>query len=318
MTKIQISGGIMERLDITRKSPLLRRMWNIVHYDGQNLIIVIVGDSGVGKSYTALRLGEIFDEEFRNIKTDEEADKLLEERVLNKPSDFSKIIAEEEKKLKFGSVVMIDDAGIAMPVEKWQADTSVVLSKIFQTFRTKHIILILTIPNLKFLGIRGRQNLRYLFDVLKIDKKKKQNISKVKEYQVNKETGDIYRKNCRFYSNNTKVKLNLFITNKPGKILADRYEIRANEFKAAVAQEAHAKLKDAEEKRSKTQDKKKQFDVDKTVNSVMEAFRKGDIPTPTTHVIEHYFKLKSLESRVTMSRIRQLKLLSKYKHTRSP
>lgn len=108
----------------------------------RNVLICIVGETGVGKSYMALRLGEVYDQ--------------------NHDFDINHVAftAEEFFKcletMKSGCFVVFDEAGVAYSHREFQKLSNKLLSFVFQTFRYKYINVIFTVPTLGYLDYVGR------------------------------------------------------------------------------------------------------------------------------------------------------------------
>lgn len=96
------------------------------------IITSIVGSShlkaGVGKSYSAIRMGEKNDPDYRN--GTEALDK-----IVFRPREFAKAMELVESKKRAGQVVVIDEAGILVNSKKWYAFINRSVSDAVMTFR---------------------------------------------------------------------------------------------------------------------------------------------------------------------------------------
>lgn len=109
----------------------------------QNYIMLFVGQTGTGKSYAAMSLGEEVDPNF-NIN-----------RVVFSADEFIDILNNDGSLVK-GSVIMWDEAGVGMPAREWYSLSNKVISYVVQTFRVKGYILIMTTPSLKYIDSQIR------------------------------------------------------------------------------------------------------------------------------------------------------------------
>jgi len=109
----------------------------------QNFVMLYVGQTGTGKSYAAMSLGEELDPEFNIDRIVFSADEFIS--VLNEDSD-----------LKRGSVIVWDEAGVGMPAREWYSLSNKVISYVVQTFRVKGYILIMTTPSLRYIDSQIR------------------------------------------------------------------------------------------------------------------------------------------------------------------
>ena len=114
-----------------------------LHEQNKNFLGAIVGDTGSGKSYNALTLAKLIDPEFtiRNV-------------VFN-PEQFLALL--NSGKLKRGSVVVFDEAGVGIPAREWFSLQNKLLGYVLQTFRHENIAVIFTLPNISFLDIQARR-----------------------------------------------------------------------------------------------------------------------------------------------------------------
>src|SRR2546422_5375406 len=72
----------------------------------QNAIVALIGATGSGKSYSAMRLGQLVDSSFG-----------IDRIVFTKEAFLDLVNADLPK----GSVVLWDEAGLGMPAPEWQS-----------------------------------------------------------------------------------------------------------------------------------------------------------------------------------------------------
>lgn len=107
---------------------------------GRNWIMMVVGETGVGKSYSAYKLGEIMDQSFNS------------SRICFEPTTFMEMVTE----LPSGSVMIFDDAGLSLSSATWWDEVNMVITWTLQSFRYKIINLIFTMPQSELLDKRAR------------------------------------------------------------------------------------------------------------------------------------------------------------------
>ena len=107
----------------------------------RNANLVFVGDTGSGKSYSSISLAEKIDPNFSS------------DRIVFTTLDFLKLV---NSSLPAGSVVIFDDAGLGIPAREWQATSAKIFGKLFQGFRYKNLVTMITVPNITFIERQSR------------------------------------------------------------------------------------------------------------------------------------------------------------------
>lgn len=107
----------------------------------QNYMLVVVGATGSGKSYSALALAQLIDPDFEMSRVCFRAEEFLECAM---------------KDLKAGSVIMFDEAGIDMSSREWYTTRNKVINQVVETFRRDNLICIWTTPVLKNIDKKSR------------------------------------------------------------------------------------------------------------------------------------------------------------------
>ena len=184
--------------------------------NNKNFLCTITGPTGSGKSWTALSIGELLDEEFNC------------DRVIFKARELMKLI--NEGNLKPGSVIVWDEAGIDLSNRNWQSVTNKMLNALLQTFRHKNFILFFTVPYNDFIDSSSKKLFHADFETQRINKTESVVVLKPKLLQYNSNMGKWYRKYLKVNQNNKMVKIRRWKVPKPSKKLIDAYEERKNIF----------------------------------------------------------------------------------------
>lgn len=100
--------------------------------------------TGCGKSYTALRLGEIIDKDFDINK------------VVYTPSEFLKVVDYIEEKGNIGQVIVVDEGEVTAPAQMWYSFTNRAIAYTLATFRYLRSMAIFVVPSLSWLDKRIR------------------------------------------------------------------------------------------------------------------------------------------------------------------
>lgn len=151
----------------------------------KNFICAITGATGSGKSYSALRLGELFDPEFDIFN------------VCFTPLEFMNLVDAKTKKLKSGSCIMFDEMQVSMSHLEYQSMQSRVLNYVLQTFRHKNFILLVTSPMFSFINASARKLFHCRMETTKIHTKQKVCVLKPLLLQTNQDSGKVYQKYLR-------------------------------------------------------------------------------------------------------------------------
>lgn len=128
---------------------IIRRFFRYYFTDKRvGIVMCVTGGpaqkTGCGKSYTALRLGEIIDEDF-NIQ-----------KVVYTPSEFLRVVDYVEEKGKTGQVIVVDEGEITAPAQLWYSFTNRAIAYTLATFRYLRSMAIFVVPSLSWLDKRIR------------------------------------------------------------------------------------------------------------------------------------------------------------------
>lgn len=202
----------------------------------KNFIACITGSTGSGKSYSAVRLGQILDPDFdhRNICFDAE--------------ELMGLIECKTKELTKGSCIVFDEIQVTMGHLNFQDIVSKCLNSLFQTFRHRNFILIMTSPHFDFINASLRKLFHCRMETVFINPQEKICCLKPLLLQINQRTGKIYNKYLRVRG----VPIRKMNVGLPTKQLLDHYERRKTTFTNKVNAEIRKKLEDAKKKDRKT------------------------------------------------------------------
>lgn len=222
-----------------KKEPILiQYIKDRIHKRNKNFVMLFVGSTGSGKSYSALRLAEMLDPTFDI------------ERVCFKAKDFMNKINElvESNDKVSGKVVMWDEFGVEHNAREFMTISNRVINYFFQTSRHLNLIVIMTVPLLSFIDSATRKLCHGVAEMQGINSRNKTASVKVKMLQTNVMTGKEYPKYLRYRKKNK-----MFVSKKlkfklPSKELYDEYEIRKKAFTTQLNKEIMGKLLKSEAK----------------------------------------------------------------------
>lgn len=121
----------------------------------KNVLAACVGDTGSGKSYAVLRICEVLDPNFSI------------NRVCFTAKKFMEIAGDP--KIKPGSCIVLDEAGISMDNYTWWAQHERMLNWLLQTFRYKRLICFITVPKLNFIQKKSLSLFHLILETKGID-----------------------------------------------------------------------------------------------------------------------------------------------------
>lgn len=204
-----------------------------VHSLNDNWMAIVCGRTGSGKSYFALKLGELLDPEF-NIN-----------RICFSIREFMKLINSEN--LKTGSVVLFDEAGVGIGARDWFTIQNKMFMNVLETFRYRNYIIIFTTPNLGFIDIKARTLFHTYFETLSINRKEGTVRCKLHNIQTNPKSGKSYFK----YPKTQLTSLRVMKVGKPSRKLINAYEKKKKVFGKKLYTDVEALLNKIENKEKK-------------------------------------------------------------------
>lgn len=188
----------------------------------KNALIMFVGATGSGKSYSAIRFGEnlcYLQEKIFTI-----------DRIAFTAKEFMDILNDTEK-LKKGDVIILDEAGVSMSARNWQSLNNKMINYVLQTFRNLNLIVIITVPNLTFIDSQSRKLFHLLMETQNIDFIEKKVIIKPLIMQNNPKINKLYLKYPRIKLKGKgvmpikRVRFGL-----PSQSLREQYELKKTRF----------------------------------------------------------------------------------------
>ena len=161
--------------DYLKYDPVLWQFFKRLHYSDKNFIAVVVGETGSGKSISAINLARAIDitplgnGRFRRnfvLKAMPNGKPTPQTRVVFGPSDFLRLV---KSGLPRGSIIVWDEAGIGQDATTWQDKKSRLIKHIMQTFRSRNYGLIMTVPDKESITLATRRLVHCYIDVTKRD-----------------------------------------------------------------------------------------------------------------------------------------------------
>lgn len=131
---------------------LVRRKWERLNIHNEHWMCCIVGEEGMGKSYTALKIGSLIDPNFDD------------ENVFFRPADMLERLRDEE--YESGEVWVLDEAGVGLGNRTWHDTGQKKLNQALQLVRSHNIGFIFTLPRLGELDKQAKGRLQNALEIV--------------------------------------------------------------------------------------------------------------------------------------------------------
>ena len=221
-----------------KKEPILiQYIKDRIFNKNKNFFMILVGSTGSGKSYSALRLAELIDSSF-NI-----------DRCCFKAKEFMQqvnLLVNSENIDTRGKVVMWDELGVEHSAREFMTISNRVINYFFQTSRNLNLVVIMTVPLLSFIDSNTRKLAHCIAETQSINQRNKQVTLKLKMLQTNVMTGKEYPKYLRYKKNNKLQVIKKLKIGMPSKEIKEPYEIKKLDFNKELNNRIMNKLEIAE------------------------------------------------------------------------
>lgn len=235
--------------DVKHSNPLVQDVQKRLWKKNKNWLSIITGQTGSGKSWSALSLAEKIDPDFDTSK------------VVLTPEKFLKNVAE--RNWGQGDVVVFDEAGAGMSAKAHMTKKNRIIDQVLQTFRRQNIAVIFTVPSKSNVDKSVRRLLHTYIETKGIDYSNKRNLLKWLEMDYNQKTDKIYYKYPKRRNKEGAVKkIKTVKMGKPSQSLIDSYESKRSRFQDKKNKEFHEVLQEKlseSDSRSKGKSKKQKI-----------------------------------------------------------
>jgi len=182
----------------------------------KNFLGFISGQTGSGKSYCSLRIGEECDPKF-DIS-----------RVVFSGIELMTLI--NSGKLKRGSCIVFEEMGVEANNKNWNSTTNKMLNFLMQTFRYKGFIIIMNSPFMDFVDSSTRKLFHAEFSTVNINLDTKEVVLKPHLIQYNSRQQKFYYKRLKVVSNGMKMPIDYWNVGLPSKELLENYDEKKNAY----------------------------------------------------------------------------------------
>lgn len=220
------------KMRILKKNPRLIRRWRYrIVRRNKNLLMIICGQTGSGKSYCALVIAKLINPNF-DVKI----------HVVFTIEQFMELL--NSGKLKKGDVIVWDEAGVGIPAREWYTISNKAINYVLQTFRHLNLCVIFTVPSYDYIDKQTRLLFHVYIETVRIDYEEQVVIVKIFENTFNPRMGKSYRKYYWFKGR----KYIRFRIGKPSKQMIIEYEQMKVLFAVSLRYEVETDLKGLKKK----------------------------------------------------------------------
>ena len=212
---------------------IINRIKQQVESNENSFQCMVLGATGTGKSFTALRFCEVLDRTF------------CTDRIVFTPQDFLKLV----KDLKPGQAILCDEIGSWLSGRDWMTTLNKLMSIVLETYRFKRLIVFWTVPHQRMVDINLRGLCHATIETIAVSRKENTCEVKLKYRKVNPITGNIYerfpviRNDGGVYKTLTRIKVN-----RPSKWLEYSYLKKKEEHMEKVYEEMNETLENGGKK----------------------------------------------------------------------
>lgn len=229
---------------------LVKDIQKSVRVKDKNRLIAITGETGSGKSNIGISLASMIDAKFSV------------DHIVFDSEDFLNLL--KSGKLRKGSVVVWDEAGVGMGAREFMTVINRVLSTVTQTFRHLNLVVIFTLPYLSFLDKSTRILIHINIETKVIYYKEEVAVCKWFNLQYNPRAdngrGKMYYHYPRIVRDRGVIVLEEIEIPHAPKDIWKEYLKKAREFKELVRTQALKTIRDIKGK-SLAEEKKEELDM---------------------------------------------------------
>ena len=233
--------------DVKHENPLIQSVQKRLWKQNKNWLSIITGQTGSGKSWSALSLAEKIDPSFDTSK------------VVLRPENFMEKVAERE--WGQGDVVVFDEAGAGMSAKAHMTKKNRIIDQVLQTFRRQNIAVIFTVPSKSNVDKSVRRLLHTYIETKTIDYINERNHLKWLEMDYNQKTDKIYYKYPKRRTDSGALKkIKTVKMGKPSESLIKAYEEKRSKYQDSknneFLEELQEKMNDSNSDSGKTKEEK--------------------------------------------------------------
>lgn len=191
--------------------------------NNKNCLVVTTGPTGSGKSYSNMRIAELWYEKRFNTS-------FPIENICFGVLDLLKRIRSKELPVRKGELFILEESGTSIGALDFQSKTSKIFSYVLQSFRSMNLCLLMNLPYFTMLNKQARELVHIQLETLSIDANEKILYLKPFLLQTNATSGKLYRHFPRVVINSSMECIEYISYGLPSKELTDAYEEAKQDF----------------------------------------------------------------------------------------
>lgn len=195
-----------------------------------NFIALFQGAPGIGKTWSAISLGQRIDPEF-DIK-----------QIVFDFKELMNLINEEWFLNKKWKIIIFDEPQITISNRQWQSTTNKMMNYLLSTFRHQNVILFFCSPYVDFLDSQSMKLLHCIFECVGVNKLKGLSRIRPKIQQYNASMKKTYQHPLYVIHKKKTIPLRDWYIPKPTEEIVELYEKKKTDFTSELNKEIQEKL----------------------------------------------------------------------------
>lgn len=211
-----------------------------------NFICLFQGSTGIGKTWSAIAMAEMIDNDFN-----------INQVVFDFKELMSVINSDWFMKKKF-KIIIFDEPQITISNRNWQSINNKLMNYLLSTFRHQNVILVFCSPFVDFLDSQSMKLLHCIFECVGVNKKTKLSRVRPKIQQYNSYLKKTYQHPLYVIKGKRVFPLRDWYVPKPSMKLIEEYEAKKTAFTSGLNKDIMNKLAEISEKEKPKDEKLKE------------------------------------------------------------
>ena len=191
--------------------------------NNKNCIIVTTGSTGSGKSYSNMRIAELwYQKRFK--------EPFPIENICFGVLNLFKRIRSKENPIRKGELIILEEAGTSVGSLDFATKTAKIFSGVLQSFRSLNLCLMMNLPYFTMLTKQARELVHIQLETITINQIEKKSYLKPYQLQTNTSTGKLYRHFPKVVIDGCRESIQFISYGLPSKGLSKQYEENKQNF----------------------------------------------------------------------------------------